>query len=132
MAIAVYDPRLSIQQALNQNYTRLILVDASAETQISVALRLIKTFLNPTGFYDYDLSITSTTALSLPCDTGNNGTYYSNACATTIMLQIPTFRRTTLEEVEKLKFESAMAIAGAYFSFVQIISWVVSGLFLVK
>jgi hypothetical protein len=81
----------------------MIDIDASGSTSINLGLKYRQS-LNGVGIYDYDLSITSTPALDLECDTGNNRTKYYGACATSLFIRIPSFDRSIIADVRAMSW----------------------------
>lgn len=67
--LAVYDPSLSIEEALEAGYTRLLLVNANGVAAINLGLRRRPGYDGPV--YDYDLSVSSVPATDLPCNLGD-------------------------------------------------------------
>ncbi|KAK2592455.1 hypothetical protein QQS21_009834 [Conoideocrella luteorostrata] len=124
--IAVHDPQLTITQALEAGYTRMQLFNANSETAVNVGL-LRRESVNGQTVYDYQLSISSVSASDLPCDVSAQGGATA-ACFASLIVQFPTFDRATLKTDYVIKWTDAVAEAGAWFSFFQIVGWIFSGL----
>lgn len=90
--IAIYDPTLNLQEALENGYTRMILVNANGMTAINLGLNYRQVF-NASPAYDYDLSISTIPAMTLVCDLGSTTQPASGPCHISLFLQIPSFTR---------------------------------------
>ena len=126
LSLAIFDPALSLSDALESNYTRMIDINALGSTSINLDL-FYRINLDATAAYDYKLTISSTPSLNLVCNTGSNGTNYSGPCATRILLRISSFHRTILEEKKGISWSKIANSAGAWYSLIQFFSWVLSG-----
>ncbi|KAM0800056.1 hypothetical protein BDR22DRAFT_259890 [Usnea florida] len=123
--MAVYDPNLSLTDALQRGYSRLVLIGANGDSSINLGLQYRQEMgYNPA--YDYTLGISTVPNLNLVCNTASNESY---PCHITLFLQMPTFDRTIMLEKPAMGWlvGDVAASVGGYFSFVQALSWLVSG-----
>ncbi|KAF5546804.1 hypothetical protein FMEXI_5495 [Fusarium mexicanum] len=122
--LAFYDPALDINQALEGGNTRLHLIDANGE--VAINLGITRRQKQGEGlFYDYQLAISSVPSLDLNCDTSSGS---NSACFVSLLVQFPNFERRTLRTEPTLGWTDAIAEAGAWFSFFQIVGWIFSGM----
>ncbi|KAG9233345.1 hypothetical protein BJ875DRAFT_464429 [Amylocarpus encephaloides] len=123
--LAVYDPTLGLDASLSQGFSRLSLIPANGIVSIAISLRLHN--LHGLSAYDYDLNISSSPAMELTCDLGgdSNGGY-THDCRVSLFMQFTGFERVIVGSRKKMSWADVAASAGAYFSFVQFISWIVS------
>jgi hypothetical protein len=126
----------------------MILINANAITSINLALQyryssvplpsLPPNSSNPpsnstttaaatyqAGAYDYTLSLSSSPTLGLVCNTAQND---SHPCHSSLYIIFPSFERTVVKSMRKMDWVDVAASAGAYYSFVQFLSWILSGL----
>jgi hypothetical protein len=90
--IAVWDPTLTLPEALEKGYTRLTLINANGMAYISLGLHY-RQALNAAPAYDYDLRISTTPAQNLVCDVSGLNGEPDGPCHVTMLLQFPTFER---------------------------------------
>ncbi|KAL8659517.1 MAG: hypothetical protein Q9202_007086 [Teloschistes flavicans] len=108
--LAIYDPQLDLTDALKMGYTRLRYRQAP----------------NQPPAYDYaEVSLSSNQDLDIVCDTSPGK--YVHPCHVTLFIQIPTFERKVIMQSPVMRWTDVAASAGAYFSFVQFVSWILSG-----
>jgi hypothetical protein len=125
----------------------MILINANAITSINLALQyryssvplpsLLSNSSNPpsnstttaatyqAGAYDYTLSLSSSPTFGLVCNTSQNDSY---PCHSSLYINIPSFKRTVVKSTKAMDWVDVAASAGAYYSFVQFLSWILSGL----
>lgn len=94
LMIAVYDPVLGLQRAFDLGYTRMTLVNANGIIDVNLGL-VLRDDGNGTSAYDYSLSLTSSPAIDLVCDTSSYTTY-KWPCHLSLLIQIPNFDRTII------------------------------------
>ncbi|PKS08635.1 hypothetical protein jhhlp_005022 [Lomentospora prolificans] len=123
--IAIYDPTLTLTQALEDNYTRIILVNANGMTAINLGLNYRQT-IGKAPAYDYGLVISTIPATDLPCDTSFGDA--TQKCFLSFFIQFPTFDRQVSIPEKAMSWEDAVAVAGSFFSLFQLVGWVCSGL----
>ncbi|KAJ9608937.1 hypothetical protein H2200_006708 [Cladophialophora chaetospira] len=126
VSIAFHDPQLTLEQALNYSRTRLFDIDAAAVNTINMDLRYFVELQRPTA-YDYDISIETRTAKDLVCNTGDNYKNWTRPCVLNLQIHFPSFRRTVIEEKKDLSWSQFAVEAGAWFSFAQLLGWLLSG-----
>ncbi len=125
LSLAIFDPKNNLSYALENNYTRMIDINALGSTSINLDL-FYRINLDDTAAYDYKITLSSTPSLNLVCNTGSNGTQYSGPCATRILLRISSFHRTILQEKKGISWTKIVNSVGAWYSLVQFVSWVLS------
>jgi hypothetical protein len=94
LMIAVYDPTLGMQNAFDLGYTRMNLVNANGIVAVNIGL-VLRDMGNGISAYDYSLSLASSPATDLVCDT-SSPTTYKWPCHMSLFVQIPNFDRTTI------------------------------------
>jgi hypothetical protein len=92
--IAVYDPILGMQKAFDLGYTRMNLVNANGIVSVNIGLQ-VRDEGNGISAYDYSLSLMSTPATDLVCDTSSAETY-KWPCHVSLFVQIPNFDRSII------------------------------------
>jgi hypothetical protein len=92
--IAVYDPILGMQKAFDLGYTRMYLVNANGIVAVNIGLQ-VRDEGNGISAYDYSLSLISTPATDLVCDTSSAETY-KWPCHMSLFVQIPNFDRSII------------------------------------
>jgi hypothetical protein len=125
LSIAVFDSRLNLTYALEHNYTHMLDIPALGSTSIDLGLRYRK-YLDGSAAYDYQYTLSSAPAFDLPCNTSPGGNN-SRACTTSLLIRIPSFQRTIIEERRGISWSGIVVEAGAWFSLVQVVSWIFSG-----
>ncbi|KAI1101405.1 hypothetical protein F4804DRAFT_344013 [Jackrogersella minutella] len=118
LSVAVYDPTLTLTEALENDYTRPILVNANGMVVINLGLNY-RQVRDRDPAYDYDISLSTVPALDLLCDKGSDTQPATKPCFLSLWLQFPTFERQVSTQ--------GYAISWAL-SLFQIISWILSGL----
>ena len=124
LSLAVYDPALGMQKSFEQGYTRMRLINANGIVAVNVGLWMRQA----PGYepaYDYPLDISNSQAANITCDTSTNTTF-QGACHVSLFITIPNFERTITTRQKQMGWSDVVASAGAYFSFVQFISWIIS------
>jgi hypothetical protein len=142
LLIAVYDPTLGLQEAFETGYTRMNLINANGIVAVNIGLQ-VHQGLDGNSAYDYTLGLSSSPARDLVCDT-SSATTYKYPCHLSLFVQIPNFDRTIISTMKVMEWlvsselspfikgtltvtpQDVAASAGAYFSFVQFVSWIVS------
>ena len=81
-----------MQDAFQQGYTRMQLIDANAIISINVGL-LFRQAVDADPAYDYSLNISPVSAASLTCDLNKSNGNAIWACHVSLFLQFPTFER---------------------------------------
>ncbi|XXG96343.1 hypothetical protein Hte_002625 [Hypoxylon texense] len=90
--IAVYDPTLTLTEALENDYTRLTLVNANGMVAINLGLNYRQMRGKPPA-YDYDLSFSTVPSMDRLCDRGSDTDPATEPCFISLWLQFPTFER---------------------------------------
>jgi len=90
--LSIWDPTLTLQEALEKGYTRLVLINANGMSSIILGLRS-RQAIGQAPAYDYQLSISTTPAQDLVCDVSGTIRSPSGPCHITLLLQFPTFER---------------------------------------
>lgn len=121
--LAVFDPASELEQALDSGYSPLNPIDANGMSSINLDLNLRQP-LNETQINYYNPSISTIPYQNLVCDTSTNAT---GLCITTLYIQYTSSTRTITTQRRAMTWTDAAASAGAYFAFVQFLSWIVSG-----
>ncbi|KAI0901157.1 hypothetical protein F4806DRAFT_183142 [Annulohypoxylon nitens] len=127
LSIAVYDPTLSLRQALENDYTRPILVNANGMVAVNLGLNYRQT-RGKAPAYDYDVSLSTIPAVDMLCDRGSDTTPSTGPCFLSLWLQFPTFERQVSTQGYAMEWPDVVASAGSWLSLFQIISWILSGL----
>jgi len=124
LMIAVYDPILGMQKAFDLGYTRMYLVNANGIVAVNIGLQ-VRDEGNGISAYDYSLSLISTPATDLVCDTSSAETY-KWPCHMSLFVQIPNFDRSIITTEKTMTWMDVASAAGGYFSFLQFLSWIIS------
>lgn len=61
------------------------------------------------GYFLYEPAVTSIPAMSLTCDTADNGKNYEESCTTFLYLRIPGTERTVVEDKVQLDYPVSAA-----------------------
>lgn len=122
--VAIHDPTLLLQQALEANYTRLVLVNANGMTSINLGLSS-REVLGQAPAYDYQLSISTIPAMDLPCGVGKPGSW---PCFIDIIFQFPTFDTKLSRYKFVLETVELVGYIGSWFTLAQLFGWIASGL----
>lgn len=85
--IAIYDPTLNLTSALENGYTRMVLINANGMTAINLGLNR-RQAPNTSPAYDYQLSVSTIPAASVDCAAGS-----TTHCHISLFLQFPSFDR---------------------------------------
>lgn len=88
----MYDPTLSLRQALENDYTRPILVNANGMVAVNLGLNY-RQARGKAPAYDYDVSLSTIPAVDMLCDVGSDTTPSTGPCFLSLWLQFPTFER---------------------------------------
>jgi len=140
LMMAVYDPILGMQHAFDLGYTRMHLVGANGNVAVNIGLQ-VRDGGNGISAYDYSLSLVSSPATDLVCDTSSAATY-KYPCYMSLFIQVPNFDRSIITTEKAMKWivstfcpwvliadcfnQDAASVAGGYFSFLQFLSWIIS------
>ncbi|KAI0830953.1 hypothetical protein F5Y06DRAFT_290631 [Hypoxylon sp. FL0890] len=127
LSVAVYDPTLTLEQALENDYTRPILVNANGMIEVNLGLNYRQVRGKPPA-YDYDLSMSTIPSLDMRCDIGSDTRAPTGPCFISLWLQFPTFERQVSTQSYAMSWSDVVASAGSWLSLFQIVSWIVSGL----
>ncbi|KAK4198896.1 hypothetical protein QBC40DRAFT_340947 [Triangularia verruculosa] len=124
--IAVYDPTLTVQQALESGYTRMVLINANGMAALNLGLNY-REALGKAPAYDYQLSISTVPSMDLQCDTSDpKGA--SGPCFLSLFVQFPSFERQVSQQDVAMKWQDVAADAGSWFALFQLLGWISSGL----
>ncbi|KAK0735324.1 hypothetical protein B0T21DRAFT_411962 [Apiosordaria backusii] len=124
--IAVYDPTLTVQEALENGYTRMVLINANGMTALNLGLNY-REALGKAPAYDYQLSISTIPSMDLQCDTSDpKGA--SGPCFLSLFVQFPSFERQVSRQDVAMKWQDVVADAGSWFALFQLLGWISSGL----
>ncbi|KAI1410001.1 hypothetical protein F5Y13DRAFT_202628 [Hypoxylon sp. FL1857] len=127
LSVAVYDPTLTLEEALENDYTRPILVNANGMIAVNLGLNYRQVRGKPPA-YDYDLSLSTVPSLDMRCDNGSDTRASTGPCFISLWLQFPTFERQVSTQSYAMSWSDVVASAGSWLSLFQIISWIISGL----
>lgn len=122
--MAVHDPSLGMVEALQRGYSRMVLISANGDSSINLGLQYRREMSSTAPAYDYALGISTVPNLNLVCNTASRDSY---PCHITLFLQMPTFDRTTVTESAVMDWMDVAGSVGGWFSFVQALSWLISG-----
>ncbi|KFY75442.1 hypothetical protein V499_04567 [Pseudogymnoascus sp. VKM F-103] len=123
--IAIYDPTLDLASALENGYTRMVLINANGLTAINLGLNR-RQAPNTSPAYDYKLSVSTIPAAGVNCGATSTGS--TAPCHISLFLQFPSFDRQNSRLGVEMKWEEVVAAAGSWFSLFQIAGWIFSGL----
>ncbi|KAK4174862.1 hypothetical protein QBC36DRAFT_356192 [Triangularia setosa] len=124
--IAVYDPTLTVREALENGYTRMVLINANGMAAINLGLNY-REALGHAPAYDYQLSISTIPSIDLQCDTSDpRGA--SGPCFLSLFVQFPSFERQVSQQDVAMKWQDVAADAGSWFALFQLLGWISSGL----
>ncbi|KAK4645796.1 hypothetical protein QC761_204725 [Podospora bellae-mahoneyi] len=124
--IAVYDPTLTVREALENGYSRMVLINANGMTALNLGLNY-REALGHAPAYDYHLSISTTPSMDLQCDT-SDAKGASGLCWLSLFLQFPSFERQVSRQDVAMKWQDVAADAGSWFALFQLLGWITSGL----
>ncbi|KAI1401948.1 hypothetical protein F4819DRAFT_486023 [Hypoxylon fuscum] len=79
LSIAIYDPTLTPAEALENDYTRLVLVNANGMVAVNLGLNY-RQVRGKSPAYDYDLSLSSIPTLDMRCDNGSDKEAATGPC----------------------------------------------------
>jgi len=77
--------------------------------------------------YEYGVDISTSPYMNLVCDVAGDQETYS-PCHGVLLLNVPGFDSTIMNERTALSWTDVVGQAGAYFALVQLVSWMISGL----
>ncbi|KAK0639562.1 hypothetical protein B0T16DRAFT_518489 [Cercophora newfieldiana] len=117
--IAVHDPTLTVEEALANGYTRMVLINANGMVAINLGLES-REALGHAPANDYQLTISTVPSMTMECDA-------SAACFLTLIFQFPSFERQVLRQDVKLKWADVASLAGSWFALFQVAGWILSG-----
>ncbi|KAK0622619.1 hypothetical protein B0T14DRAFT_150695 [Immersiella caudata] len=117
--IAVHDPTLTVEESLQNGYTRMVLINANGVVAINLGLER-REALGHAPAYDYQLTISTIPSTTLECET-------TATCFLTLVFQFPSFERQVLRQDVKLKLPEVASLAGAWFALFQLAGWILSG-----
>ncbi|KAK3324391.1 hypothetical protein B0T19DRAFT_229532 [Cercophora scortea] len=123
--LAIYDPTLTLDQALDAGYTRMVLINANGIVAINLGLSQ-REALNRKPAYDYQLSVSTIPASDLLCDVASS-VHQSGPCFLSLFLTFPTFDRQVSRQSFELSWQDAITAAGSWFSLFQLAGWIFSG-----
>jgi hypothetical protein len=115
----VHDPTLTVKEALQNGYTRMVLINANGMVAINLALEY-REALGYAPAYDYQLTISTIPSTTLECE-------ITATCFLTLVFQFPSFERQVLSQDVKLKLPEVASLAGAWFALFQLAGWILSG-----
>lgn len=125
--LSIWDPTLTLQEALEKGYTRLVLINANGMSSITLGLRS-RQAIGGAPAYDYQLSVSTTPAQDLVCDVSGTIGSPSGPCHITLLLQFPTFERQISRLMPVMGWVDVISSAGSFYAVVQLLSWIVSGM----
>ncbi|KAE9378470.1 hypothetical protein N431DRAFT_554654 [Stipitochalara longipes BDJ] len=125
LLLAVYDPELGMQRAFEEGYTRMKLINANGIVAVNVGLNM-RQAPDQAPANDYTIDISPTQDSDLTCDTSTTLSF-QYPCHVSLFITIPNFERTITLRQKQMGWLDVAASAGAYLSFVQFVSWVISG-----
>ncbi|KAK0619514.1 hypothetical protein B0T14DRAFT_209641 [Immersiella caudata] len=123
--IAVYDPALTLGEAMESGYTRMYLLNANGMTAISLTLHY-REVLGKSPAYDYGVSFSTVPASKVGCDLASDPK--AEPCILNLFLQYPTFDRQVSRQSVALTAGGLVTEAGAWFALFQLVGWLFSGL----
>ncbi|OCL11260.1 hypothetical protein AOQ84DRAFT_336188 [Glonium stellatum] len=121
--LMVYDPSLEWKDAYYNGYGPITLFNANGVTTINIGLVYYES-LNGTGYYSYDIELSTTPNINLVCDVSEDDIAL---CHTSLVIQIPRFDRSVNKQQMSMTWPDVATEAGSYFAFVQFLSWIFSG-----
>lgn len=121
----MFDPNLTLQEAMENGYTRIYLINASGMTAISLGLHY-REVLSKRPAYDYGVSFSTVPMSMIECDIAANPDVAP--CTLSLFLQYPTFDRQISKQSVALTPGGLVTEAGAWFALVQLVGWLLSGL----
>lgn len=101
--IAIHDPALTFQQALAQNFTRMTLINANAQTAINLGLHY-RQANDYSEAYDYNMMISSVPAQSVACEWDGGKVFPTTACFASLHIQYPTFHQTIIKRPHSMQW----------------------------
>jgi hypothetical protein len=101
--IAIHDPALTFQQALEQNFTRMTLIAANGQSAINLGLRY-RQAVDFSEAYDYEMMISTVPAQSVACEWDGSDVEPTTACFATLRLQYPTFDKRTIKRTHSMQW----------------------------
>lgn len=117
--IAVHDPTLTVEEALADGYTRMVLINANGMVAINLGLET-REALGHGQAYDYQITISTIPSTTLDCES-------AATCFLTLIFQFPTFDRQVLRQDVKLKWPDVASLAGSWLAVFQLAGWILSG-----
>ena len=133
--LLVYDPTISAQEAYESGTAGLTLINANGFTIVTLTPSYMKT-RDIAPHYEFNAQVSTTPRLNIVCDAAMRDTALANAttddayapCEAWIALRFARMERQTTVERPAMDWADVIMSAGAYFAFVQLLCWVISGL----
>ncbi|KAI9727504.1 MAG: hypothetical protein M1828_006446 [Chrysothrix sp. TS-e1954] len=116
----------TLEEAYNNGYGTSTLINANAVTSIDLAVSHYGGF-DTVSHTHYDVTLSTIPNMDMICDISENDN--EQHCYTTTFVRVPTFTQTIHIKQPVSQWTDVVAEAGAYFAFVQFLSWILSGLF---
>ncbi|KAI1760625.1 hypothetical protein GGR53DRAFT_525937 [Hypoxylon sp. FL1150] len=113
--LAVYDPTLTFAEALENDYTRLTLVNANGEVTVNMVLNY-RQVRGKRPAYDYNLVVSTVPAMDRHCDIGSETDPAYMQCFISLWLQFPTFERQVSTQSYAISWADVVASAGSWMS----------------
>ncbi|KAK4222528.1 hypothetical protein QBC38DRAFT_80874 [Podospora fimiseda] len=123
--VAIYDPRLPLEEALYANYSQMRLINANGLIHINIRLNS-REVPGRSAAYDYDLSLSSIPAMDIQCDVSAPGGARS-PCILSLYLQYPNFERLSAKQEIAMSWGDLLSEAGSWFALFQLLGWILSG-----
>ncbi|KAI2465618.1 hypothetical protein F4781DRAFT_424665 [Annulohypoxylon bovei var. microspora] len=127
LSVAIYDPTLNLTEALENDYTRPILINANGMVAVNLGLNY-RQARGRAPAYDYDISLSTIPSLEMQCDVGSDTEQATGPCFLSLWIQFPTFERQVSTQGYAMSWPDVIASAGSWLSLFQIVSWILSGL----
>ncbi|KAK4169030.1 hypothetical protein QBC43DRAFT_84348 [Cladorrhinum sp. PSN259] len=124
--IAIYDPTLTLENALETGYAQMRLINANGMTNINIGLNR-REALGHKPANDYHLSFSTIPATGIQCDVSSPGGA-AGLCWASLFLQFPTFEITISTQSVALNWQEVVSMAGSWFALFQLMGWILSGL----
>jgi hypothetical protein len=109
--IAIYDPTLDLASALENGYTRMVLINANGVTAINLGLNR-RQAPNTSPAYDYKLSVSTIPAAGVNCGATSTGS--TAPCHISLFLQFPSFDRQNSRLGVEMKWEVNCTLSSCF------------------